>query len=426
MLDPIGGYQNIRDLLISQIETTQRISNPSLQALRRSLLVDTDTLTNSPIIEPVPRYKASDYSLEDLLTLEKDNPLHDFSPEERSIFINLALSGLFDGLPENQRPMLMRRSLYKPYLHQTQMLGKGVRNGQPGVVTSGTGSGKTESFMLPILASIAKEAIKWPKPLTRIEGNTWFKNGTSFGLQRIDEHPERPKAVRALILYPMNALVEDQLTRLRKTLSSPEAIQVLDQQANGNRIYFGRYTSKSPVTGFLNHPRLADDKDEIKSRKKRVQKLKDELTHFQKYYENAKKFDDLSTSNTEKNQYLFPNVLGSELVSRWDMQETPPDILVTNTSMLSIMLSREVDQGVFENTKQWLISDPDAYFYLVLDELHLIRGSAGTEIAGLIRYLIHRLGLDKPEHSHKLRILASSASLPTEGSLATESLNDMC
>lgn len=38
MLDPIGGYQNIRDLLISQIETTQRISNPSLQALRRSLL----------------------------------------------------------------------------------------------------------------------------------------------------------------------------------------------------------------------------------------------------------------------------------------------------------------------------------------------------------------------------------------------------
>jgi len=214
MLDPIGGYQNIRDLLISQIETTQRISNPSLQALRRSLLVDTDTLTNSPIIEPVPRYKASDYSLEDLLTLEKDNPLHDFSPEERSIFINLALSGLFDGLPENKRPMLMRRSLYKPYLHQTQMLGKGVRNGQPGVVTSGTGSGKTESFMLPILASIAKEAIKWPKPLTRIEGNTWFKNGTSFGLQRIDEHTERPKAVRALILYPLNALVEDQLTRL--------------------------------------------------------------------------------------------------------------------------------------------------------------------------------------------------------------------
>src|SRR5690606_5797030 len=295
-------------------------------------------------------------------------------------------------------------------------------NGQPGVVTSGTGSGKTESFMLPILASIAKEATKWPKPLNELTGNAWFKSGNSFELQRINEHPERPKAVRALILYPMNALVEDQLTRLRKTLSSPEALQVLDQQANGNRIYFGRYTSKSPVTGFLNHPRLANDADEIKSRNKRVQKLKDRLIYCQRYYENAKKFDDKSENTSEKNQYLFPNVLGSELVSRWDMQETPPDILVTNTSMLSIMLSREVDQDIFENTKQWLISDPDAYFYLVLDELHLIRGSSGTEIAGLIRYLIHRLGLDQPEHRYKLRILASSASLPTEGLLAIESL----
>lgn len=50
MLDPIGGYEKIRDLLISQIETTQRISNPSLQALRKSLLADTNTLTNSPIL----------------------------------------------------------------------------------------------------------------------------------------------------------------------------------------------------------------------------------------------------------------------------------------------------------------------------------------------------------------------------------------
>ena len=422
MLDPIGGYQNIKDLLVSQIETTQRIRNPLFQALRKSLLVDTDTLTNSPIIEPVPRYKSSDFCLEDLLTLEKDNPLHNFSPEERAIFINLALSGLFDGISESQNSLLLRKSLYKPYLHQMQMLGKGINNGQPGVVTSGTGSGKTESFMLPILASIAKEATKWPKPLNELTGNSWFKSGSSFELQRINEHPERPKAVRALILYPMNALVEDQLTRLRKTLSSPEALQVLDQQANGNRIYFGRYTSKSPVTGFLNHPRLANDADEIKSRKKRVQKLKDQLTYSQKYYENAKKFDEKSENTSDKNQYLFPNVLGSELVSRWDMQETPPDILVTNTSMLSIMLSREVDQDVFENTKKWLMSDPDAYFYLVMDELHLIRGSSGTEVAGLIRYLIHRLGLDQPEHRYKLRILASSASLPTDGLVAIESL----
>ena len=54
MLDPIGGYEKIRDLLISQIETTQRISNPSLQALRKSLLADTNTLTNSPTGSSLP------------------------------------------------------------------------------------------------------------------------------------------------------------------------------------------------------------------------------------------------------------------------------------------------------------------------------------------------------------------------------------
>lgn len=209
MLDPIGGYEKIRDLLISQIETTQRISNPSLQALRKSLLADTNTLTNSPILEPVPRYQTSNYKLEDLLALEEENPLHDFSEAERSIFINLVLSGLFDGAPDNSNLTLSRKSLYKPYLHQMQMLAKGVKSGQPGVVTSGTGSGKTESFMLPILAAISKEALKWPKPLNELKGNAWFKKGNSFELQRKNEHPERPKAVRALILYPMNALVED-------------------------------------------------------------------------------------------------------------------------------------------------------------------------------------------------------------------------
>ena len=29
-------------------------------------------------------------------------------------------------------------------------------------------------------------------------------------------------------------------------------------------------------------------------------------------------------------RYLFPSVDGSEMLSRWDMQLTPPDILVTN------------------------------------------------------------------------------------------------
>jgi ATP-dependent helicase YprA (DUF1998 family) len=62
------------------------------------------------------------------------------------------------------------------------------------------------------------------------------------------------------------------------------------------------------------------------------------------------------------------------------MQESPPDILISNNSMLSIMLMREADAPLFNKTKAWL-QKPTSIFHLVVDELHLYRGTAGTEIA---------------------------------------------
>ena len=121
-------------------------------------------------------------------------------------------------------------------------------------------------------------------------------------------------------------------------------------------------------------------------------------------------------------RYIFPSVDGGEMVSRWDMHTAPPDILVTNASMLGTMLSREVEERMFEQTRDWLLSDDKAYFYLVIDELHLVRGSAGTEVSFLIKSLLQRLGLDDPAHMHKLRILASSASLPLDEARAPQSL----
>ena len=77
-----------------------------------------------------------------------------------------------------------------------------------------------------------------------------------FQSHRNGEHPDRPAAVRALVIYPMNALVEDQLVRLRKALDSREAREVMDHALNGNRIFFGRYTGATPVTGHHRHPGL--------------------------------------------------------------------------------------------------------------------------------------------------------------------------
>ena len=100
--------------------------------------------------------------------------------------------------------------------------------------------------------------------------------------------------------------------------------------------------------------------------------------------------------------------------SRWDMQDHPPDILITNYSMLNIMLMRSMETPVFDTTRQWLAVDHSHLFHLVVDELHTYRGTPGTEVAYLIRVLLDRLGLTP--NSNQLRIIASSASLAGDNS----------
>src|SRR5207249_7437053 len=106
---------------------------------------------------------------------------------------------------------------------------------------------------------------------------------------------------------------------------------------------------------------------------------------------------------------FFPNMDGGEMWSRWDMQDHPPEILITNYSMLNIMLMRSVEATIFDQTRQWLQQDPSHVFHLVVDELHTYRGTPGTEVAYLIRVLLDRIGL--APNSEQLRIIASSASL---------------
>ncbi|MFM0371097.1 DEAD/DEAH box helicase [Paraburkholderia aspalathi] len=431
MLDPIGATHRIRDFFMSYLDTAFRIRDKAVASARRSLLNEPGTLTTDAYLEPVPKYAQVDFSLQELVDLkDEENPLRDFSRDARRAFVELALSGLFPGT-KSESTDVRRQSKLRPYVHQWEMLSRGVRPGHPGVVTSGTGSGKTESFMLPILAMISAEAVRWPRLNGARLGNHWYLDGASeFRAQRFGESNKRPKAVRALILYPMNALVEDQMTRLRRTLDSDEAAEVMDDRFGGNRIFFGRYTGATPVTGHLNHPRRANDAEEKRRRGRRMAALRTRMTEMSEMQNVARAHDARERASAietgkdapELTRFLFPSVDGGEVVSRWDMQAAPPDILITNTSMLATMLVREVDAPIFEATRKWLEENDDAYFFLVLDELHLIRGSAGMEVVGLLRSLLAKLGLDRPEHRHKLRILASSASLPTEGSDASISM----
>ena len=444
MQDPIGGFNRIRELFITYLETAFRIRDTNITQERRKLLETAGSLCTEPIVEPVPRYKTAEgFTLDALANgLDQDDRLPGFTALERTAFADFTLSGLLDSVPSSPGAKSRRKGAFEIYEHQARMLYRGTQPGQPGIVTSGTGSGKTESFLLPVFAMLAREAVRWPAPAAGFLTRRWWQDPTTgqpyttwgnfpnrptarapqrspFTPQRAGENAGRPKAVRAVVLYPMNALVEDQLVRMRRALDSELARETMNHYFNGNRIFFGRYTSLTPVTGFHFHPRPGEE--EHKRIKRQLEKLARDCTSMQRIQDAVRELD--RESGRDEARYLFPSIDGSELTSRWDMHSTPPDILITNISMLSAMLVREVDSPIFDQTRSWIEKFDDSYFFLVLDELHLQRGSAGTEVCYLLRLLLERLGLTLPENRHKLRILASSASLPVDGKMRSQSLD---
>ena len=82
----------------------------------------------------------------------------------------------------------------------------------------------------------------------------------------------------------------------------------------------------------------------------------------------------------------------SELLTRHEVQTAPPDLLLTNYSMLEYMLMRPIERPIFDRTREWLRKNLSEKFLVVLDEAHLYRGAAGAEVGLLLRRLRDRLG----------------------------------
>ncbi len=414
MLDPLGAYDNVKANLIRYIQTAFGTRYESVNSEKEELLNATTALSQDPWIEPLPRYLSSHKGM---LVEERDIRIDGTEELEMADLGNIIPSQAFQDFKEFVTCGLFPkgRPLYK---HQLEML-KSALDGKNCVITAGTGSGKTESFMLPLLAYLIKEssdATIWGAPGTKLEDQDkyWEKRNRSDWIPQ-RQHEYRPAAVRALILYPMNALVEDQLTRLRKALDSEEALEWLKQNRCGNKFYFGRYTSATPVTGN----RKDQDAYPFKRTelKQRLRKMADAAEKAKSFSASVSQGGNKALLDAKKEApFFFQQLTGSEMRSRWDMQAYPPDILITNYSMLSIMMSREEDNSIFEKTRTWLEEGRELgeqrIFHLVLDELHLYRGTAGTEVAYLIRLLLHRLGLRSD--SEQLRILGASASLEAE------------
>ncbi|WP_162786441.1 DEAD/DEAH box helicase [Hyphomonas sp. CACIAM 19H1] len=196
-----------------------------------------------------------------------------------------------------------------PYAHQLAAWEASLGQDKSVLVTAGTGAGKTECFLIPILQDVLD------KPL--------LKGG-----------------VRAILLYPLNALIESQRERLAAWVSGL-----------GGKVRFALYNGDTPES---------EREAIVKSSK-------------------------------------------TELRSREAIRKSPPEILVTNITMLEYLLLRSQDRAILEASQ-------GALRWIVLDEAHTYVGSQAAEMALLLRRVRSAFGV-KPEN---VRLMATSATIGGE------------
>ena len=289
-IDAVGTSTDIKATYRRYLQSLLAIRDPALDSALRDAIDTTRLLDKGPYLEATPPY-APGSSVQDLMA-------------------DGTLSPSFGDLTSSALPL--DRPLY---VHQERSIRK-VATGRNVVVATGTGSGKTESFLLPILDSLVRE-----------------KEAGTLG-----------PGVRALLLYPMNALANDQLKRLRQLLAGyPD-------------ITFGRYTGDTETDA-------------------------------------AKAREMFSLLN------IGEPILPNELLSRDEMRETPPHLLLTNYAMLEYLLLRPQDMALFPEGQ-------DAWRFIAVDEAHVYDGTQGAEIAMLLRRVRDRVAPDRA-----IQCIATSATV---------------
>ena len=318
-LDAVSAATSTRDSLVEYLLAAYPINDAALRRGFEELLRQPGTISQDPYLEGNQPYEAGQ-------TIRQ-----------------LTSKGLLD-----QRLM----ELFEPdrplYAHQEAAVVATVQEKANIVVATGTGSGKTECFLIPMLQLLLQD----PRP----------------GMQ-------------ALILYPMNALVNDQVKRLRKLLCH--------QNDGPNLIRFGFYTSRTE-----------------KNHGKAEEALRRELEGTERQ-ELLSLFDEtdrkrmIGAAPAELVEKAAARVMRVQAISREEIWKAPPQILITNYSMLEHMLMRPKERGdIFESSKYFSM--------LILDEAHTYTGSTGTEVAMLLRRFKLAMGI---ETTGQIQAIATSASL---------------
>lgn len=339
--------------------------NPLLLNAVENLLDKEEVLYQAPYIESSPAYLAVPNGIE---TLSIPQWLKEF-------LLNLTKEnmGVFAS----------------PFKHQLIAI-QDAYNGKDVFVATGTGSGKTECFLWPILAKLCTE--------TKNSPDTWEQRG-----------------IRTILMYPMNALVSDQLSRLRRMLGDTNGkfVRILREatSADTRRPQFGMYTGRTPYPGET--PTRNEDRKLAGTLSHMLPPEGEEPDTF--YIELLKdgkipaKKDLMAFIARLREGKHEPDAEDAELITRFEMQYHCPDILVTNYSMLEYMLLRPREAGIWKQTTKWLQSAPENKLLFIIDEAHMYRGSAGGEVALLIRRLFHKLGIGRD----KMQFILTTASFQT-------------
>jgi hypothetical protein len=297
--NPIELTKTLRETLTRYIPTTLPISRRYPELRQRFYdLVREQSLVIGPYVEALPDF-------------EKGKPLKALIEGQGGL-----LHRGFLKLPEH----LLNRPFH---LHQERALTAACRDKESLIVATGTGSGKTETFLVPIAHALLNEVVA-----------------------------EAP-GVRALLIYPMNALANDQLFY--------RVAPLFGVYLKNFGITFGRYTSQ------------------IRARSSRAEEAR-------KIQDNPKLMDALGG--------MVPD---NWLLTREEMLENPPKVLITNYAMLEHLLLLPRNAPLFAH---------DTLRCIVLDEIHTYSGAQATEVAFLLRKLKNRLGLTR-----SLQVFGTSATL---------------
>lgn len=287
MFDPVKASKNIKEEFISYISTSFSFADLHLRKQFEEQL--RESVAKGPYLETNDVFM-SGKSISELIEEGILSPLYN-DLEARK--------------PENDRINKRILPITRPlYLHQERAIRK-IVEGNNVVISTGTGSGKTNCFLIPVINELLRE-----------------KEAGTLGA-----------GIRALFIYPMNALANDQLKNIRKLLMEYEDIT------------FGVYNG-----GTEN-----DEEDALK------------------VYESM-----FANEPIEKLRHPLKN----ELLSRDKMKETPPNILFTNYAMLEHLLFRPKDDVLFSKSD---------FKYVVLDEAHIYSGATGIETSILLRRLRARI-----------------------------------